>query len=159
MSSLDERPFPTAALLGAGLLMVITVVGVGAIQLNKHFHPAAYAAPIDSGTPIASRELRFIDQGDGVNAYGGHVRVFDAITGRELPQLRASDGFVRAVLNSLNFERVKRDLRAPPVFQIVQWSDNHITVQDSITGKYVDVGEFGAGNKAVFLRFLPGKHA
>jgi putative photosynthetic complex assembly protein len=153
---MDDRPFPTAALIGAGLLIVTTVVGVGTIQLNKHFHHSSNAAPIDSGTVVASRDLRFIDQGDGVNAYAGHVRVYDAVTGFELAPLRDNDGFVRAVLNSLNYERTRSDVNAPPEFEIAQWSDNHITVQDRATGKFVDVGEFGSGNKAVFVRFLPG---
>jgi putative photosynthetic complex assembly protein len=155
LSSLDERPFPAAALVGAGMLVLSTVAGVGAIQLNKHFYHITNVVELDSGSPIVRRELRFDDQGDGVNAYAGHVRVFDATTGIELPPLRNSDGFVRAVLNSLNFERTKRDLNGLPVFELVRWSDNRITLQDRITGKFVDVGEFGPGNKAVFVRFLP----
>ncbi len=146
MSSLDERPFPTAALVGAGMLVLTTVAGVGAIQLNKHFYHITDVVELDSGSPIVKRELRFDDLGDGVNAYAGV----------EIPPLRSSDGFVRAVLNSLNFERTKRDLGGAPVFELVRWSDNRITLQDRTTGKFVDVGEFGPGNKAVFLRFLPG---
>jgi putative photosynthetic complex assembly protein len=146
LSSLDERPFPTAALVGAGMLVLTTVAGVGAIQLNKHFYHITDVVELDSGSPIVKRELRFDDLGDGVNAYAGV----------EIPPLRSSDGFVRAVLNSLNFERTKRDLGGAPVFELVRWSDNRITLQDRTTGKFVDVGEFGPGNKAVFLRFLPG---
>ncbi len=156
---MDDRPFPTAALIGAGLLVVTTVVGVGTIQLNKHFNHISNASPIDTGTPVVTRELRFVDQNDGVNAYAGNVRVFDATTGAELPPLRENDGFVRAVLNALNFERTKGDLSAPPVFELIRWSDNHITVRDRATGKFIDVGEFGSGNKAAFLRFLPDRQS
>ncbi len=151
MSSLDDRPFPTGALIGAGLLILTTVAGVGAIQISKHFAPAAQAY---GGSPVKVRALRFVDAGDGVSVFGGHVRVFDAATGAELPQLRDNDGFVRAVLNSLSFERTKRGIAAPPTFQLVQWSDNRVTLGDPATGAKVSIGEFGAKNKAVFMRFL-----
>jgi putative photosynthetic complex assembly protein len=152
LSSLDERPLPTPALVGAGLLVLTTIVGVGAIQLTKHFAPPHQATATE--TAIDTRDLRFVDQGDGVNAYGGHVRVYDAVTGNELPPLRESDGFIRAVLNSLNFERTKRNMDAPPVFQLIRWSGDKITLEDRATGARVNIGAFGNGNRAVFLRFF-----
>ncbi len=80
--------------------------------------------------------------------------MFDAATGIELPQLRDRDGFVRAVLNSLTYERTKLEVHAPPVFKLVRWSDNRITMSDSATGAHISLGDFGPGNKAVFLRFF-----
>ncbi len=157
MSSLDERPFPTAALLGAGLLVATTVVGVGALQLSKHYAPAQAVAAGPEAVALETRSLRFLDQGDGVNSYGGHVRVFDARTGVELPALRDSDGFIRAVLNSLNFERVKRSIDGPPIFEVARWPDGRMTMSDPVTRKSVNVGAFGGGNRSVFLRFFePG---
>ncbi len=154
MSSLDERPFPAAALVGAGLLILTTVAGVGIIQLQKHFAPASVASDAPGATAVQTRLLRFVDQNDGVAVYGGHVRVFDVATGAELPQLRDRDGFVRAVLNSLTYERTKRAVSAPPIFELVRWSDNRITISDSATGARISLGDFGPGNKAVFLRFF-----
>ena len=101
MSSLDDKPFPKGALLGAGLLVLTTVAGVGTIQLQKHFTHDGRGGPAMAAAPLQVRALRFVDQQDGVSIYGGHVRVFDAASGAELPQLRERDGFVRAVLNSL----------------------------------------------------------
>ena len=106
---------------------------------------------------MQSRTLRFVDQQDGVAIYGGHVRVFDAATNTELPQLRERDGFVRAVLNSLTYERTKTSVQAPPEFELTRWSDNKITIADKATGARINLGDFGPGNKSVFLRFLPAK--
>jgi putative photosynthetic complex assembly protein len=156
LSSLDDRPFPKAALLGAGLLVASTVAGVGAIQLHKHFsHVPLIASDIQVAQPVQLRALRFVDQQDGVAIYGGHVRVFDAVTNAELPQLRERDGFVRAVLNSLTYERSKNSVQAASVFELTRWSDNKITIADKATGAMINLGDFGPGNKAVFLRFLP----
>jgi putative photosynthetic complex assembly protein len=151
LSSLDDRPFPTAALIGAGLLILTTVVGVGIIQFNKHNAPSVAT---ESAMPVETRDLRFVDEGDGVSVYGGHVRVFDAATGAEFPQLRDSDGFIRAVLNSLAFERTKRGVSAPPIFELAYWPDNRVTVQDPATGARISLGAFGDRNKAVYLRFF-----
>jgi len=152
LSSLDQRPFPKMALLGAGMLALTTVVGVGAHQLIKHFSPTAEVA--DYGTQIQARRLRFIDQGDGISSFGGHVRVFDATTGRELAQLKESDGFVRAVLNSLAFERTRSGAGGDTVFELASWSSHKLTLKDTATGASVSLGQFGAGNTAAFLRFL-----
>jgi putative photosynthetic complex assembly protein len=154
LSSLDDRPFPTAALFGAGLLVFTTVAGVGTIQLQKHFAHIPLTATADTATPLQSRTLRFVDQKDGVSVYGGHVLVFDAATGAQLPQLRERDGFVRAVLNSLAYQRTKLQVNAPPVFTLSRWPGNKITIEDKTTGAQINLGDFGPGNKAVFLRFF-----
>ncbi len=156
MSSLDDRPFPKAALIGAGLMIAVTVAGVGAIQLNKHF---ARPVEIADGQALETRQLRFVDQGDGVNAYGGHVRVYDAVTGVELPPLRENDGFIRAVLNSLAFERTKGGISAAPVFHLVYWAGNRMTMEDPATGRHVVIGAFGPGNRSVFMRFFEHRDA
>ncbi len=156
MSALDDRPFPAGALIGAGLLVLSTVAGVGTIQLRKHFsHVPLIASDIQLAQPQQTRTLRFEDQKDGVAIYGGHVRVFDAATNEELPQLRERDGFVRAVLNSLAYQRTKTSVTAPPLFELTRWSDNKITITDKATGARINLGDFGAGNKSAFLRFLP----
>jgi putative photosynthetic complex assembly protein len=151
---MDDRPFPQAALIGAGLLILTTVVGVGTVQLQKHFAHIPLTPSVSSAGALQTRALRFVDQQDGVSVYGGHVRVFDAVTGVELPSLEESDGFVRAVLNSLAFERTKRGIEAPPVFELSRWPDNRLTMTDKTTGARINLGDFGSGNKSVFFRFL-----
>jgi hypothetical protein len=37
----------------------------------------------------------------------------------------------------------------------VRWSDNRLTMTDKVTGAQISLGDFGPGNKSVFLRFLP----
>ena len=151
MSSIVDRPIPTPAILGAGLLILTTVIGVAVIQLNKHFQPPA---TVDSGLATETRDLRFVDEGDGVTVYGGHVRVYDAATGAEFPQLRENDGFIRAVLNSLAFERTKRGISGPPIFELAYWPDSRITIKDLATGARISLGAFGEKNKTVYLRFF-----
>lgn len=134
-----------------------TVLGVGTIQFQKHLaHMPLRPASSLTGSPLEVRSLRFIDQQDGVSIYGGHVRVFDAGTGAELPPLREKDGFVRAVLNSMAYERSKSGIAAAPVFELARWPDNRLTLSDPASGARINLGDFGPGNKSVFLRFFPG---
>lgn len=160
MSSLDDRPFPTAALVGAGLLVLSTVAGVGALQLAKHFSPPAEEpSAVAADSVVKARVLRFVDAGDGASVYGGHVTVFDATTGTALPELRDNEGFIRAVLNSLAFERTKRGISADPVFKLASWSSNRMTLEDPATGARISLGAFGADNRSVFLRFFDQRGA
>lgn len=156
MSTRVNRPFPRAALLAAGAVLAITVAGVGAARISNGFKPPVEIA---NGTAVETRALRFVDQGDGVISYAGHVRVFDARTGTELPALKEDDGFVRAVLSGLAFERRKAGVTGEPVFNLVLWSSHRMTLEDPATAKHVVLGAFGADNKAVFLRFLEHKDA
>ncbi len=151
MRALDERQIPITALVAGGLVIITTVLGV---KLHVERDPPAMRQEAMTASLVQSRPLRFVDEGDGVSVYGGHVRVFDANTGAELPQLRENDGFIRAVLNSLTFERTRRGVSGPPVFELASWSDYRVTLTDKLTGAHVSLGEFGEKNKAVFFRFL-----
>ena len=57
MSSMDDKPFPRAALLGAGLLILSTVAGVGTIQLQKYHAGTLRAASTTSRKPGANRSM------------------------------------------------------------------------------------------------------
>jgi putative photosynthetic complex assembly protein len=153
MSALDDRPFPRGALIGAGLLAVVTIAGVGLHQAQKFeggFERQAEVAPV-----LQSRTLRFVDGGGGVNAFGGRVSVYDAVDGAKIADLVETDGFIRTVLNSLAFERTKSRITADTVFTIVLRADRHLTLEDPLTGQSVNLGAFGGANRTVFLRFLP----
>lgn len=151
MSAPKDRPFPIIPLVAAFLVMFDTIVGVHVYQAR---HPHPQDARIDSAGIVRSRDLRFVDSGDGVSVYGGHVAVYDAVTGAAYRPLRENDGFIRAVLNSLSFERTKRAVNADPVFRLTYWSDGKVTLQDLATGKHVGLGQFGTRNEAVFMRFF-----
>lgn len=151
MSAPKDRPLPIIRLVAALLVMFDTIVGVHVYTVR---HPRSEVGPVNTASVVRSRDLRFIDSGDGVSVYGGHVAVYDAATGAAYPPLRENDGFIRAVLNSLSFERTKRSLDAAPVFRLTYWSDKKVTLQDLATGKHVGLGQFGTKNEAVFMRFF-----
>lgn len=153
MSAPSHRPLPILRLLAAFLVMFDTVVGVHVYTAR---HPRPTVTQISTASVVKSRNLRFVDSGDGVSVYGGHVAVYDAVTGAAYLPLRENDGFIRAVLNSLSFERTKRSMNAAPIFRLTYWSDKKVTLQDLATGKHVGLGQFGPKNESVFMRFFAG---
>jgi putative photosynthetic complex assembly protein len=155
MSSLDERPFPRAALMGAAGLVLFTVLGVGLHQHLKFSAGTQATAITDVSPVIASRPLKFVDEGGGATAFGGHVSVFDPATGAHIADLVPSDGFIRAVLGGLNYERVKQHVQADTVFTLTARANGRMTLDDPLTGTAINLGAFGAANRAVFLKFLP----
>jgi putative photosynthetic complex assembly protein len=151
VSAPKDRPLPVIPLVAAFLVMFDTIVGIKIYQAQ---HPRPAVVAIDSSTVLRTRDLRFVDSGDGMSVYGGHVSVYDAKTGAAYPPLRENEGFIRAVLNSLSFERTKRSVNAAPIFRLTYWSDKKVTLEDLATGKHVGLGQFGAKNEAVFMRFF-----
>lgn len=155
MSALDDRPFPRSALLGASGLVLMTVLGVGLHQHLKFSAGPQPAQMADASPVVAARSLKFVDGGGGVTAFGGKVSVYDGVSGDHVVELVQSDGFIRAVLNSLAYERTKRNLTADTVFTLSAHADGRLILEDPITGKAVNLGAFGAANRDVFRKFLP----
>ncbi len=155
MSALDERPFPRGALLGATGLVALSIFGVGINQIVKFSAPPGQSAEASLGPVRQARDLKFVDEGGGVTAFGGAVAVYDVATEAFIGNLTATDGFIRVVLNSLKFERTKLAIPGANVFRLVERVGGHLTLEDPATGRSVNLGAFGPDNRAVFFKFLP----
>lgn len=151
MSIMADHPFPPAALRAAGLVMLGSLVFVGCVQWHKFHSPPAQ---IDAAAPLRARMLRFVDLNDGMTSYGGHVQVTDIATGKPFAALAENEGFVRAALNALAFERHKAGLAGPLELRLALWPDGSLTLEDPTLSRVVHVSDFGAGNRAAFIRFL-----
>jgi putative photosynthetic complex assembly protein len=151
MSSLDERPFPRGALIGAGLLIASSLAGVGLYQYTKFSHPPSPGA-IDESQIVQSRDLRFF--GD---PRSGPMIVYDAVTGEKIADLRPNDGFVRTVLVSMAFDRGRQGITSEPTYRLLEWADSRITIEDTTTKIRMNIGAFGTESKAVFGRFFANK--
>ncbi len=148
MSSLDERPFPRGAIIGAGLLIGLSMVMVGAAQLYKFSSPPV-AKPAPTAEEIAERrDLRFVE----VN--GVAVQAIDATTGAKVVDLVESDGFIRVILQGLAFDRNRMGKREEPVFTLTHWTDGRISIEDKTTGISINLGAFGEYNKSAFRKLL-----
>jgi putative photosynthetic complex assembly protein len=145
MSAMDKDPFPRGALIGAGALvgfsLVLTAVGRLAM-LNA-------PPPLPPPAPAQSVALRFADASDG----GVIVR-----DGRDNHLVAAlapgTNGFVRGVMRGLVHERKARGIGTAPPFVLSRWNDGHLALEDSATGRQIDLDAFGSGNKEAFVQLL-----
>lgn len=147
MSALDRDPFPRAPLLAGAALICITILTVAGVQIAKPYLPAP--PTLEDRLDIkTSRDLRFDRLEDG------SILAVDGASGNAIGTLSDTDGFIEAVLRAFAFERRRQGLYDEPVYRLVRWSDNRVTVQDLGTGKRVNLTAFGPDSMAVFARYL-----
>jgi putative photosynthetic complex assembly protein len=152
MSGHGNVAFPKGALWGAaaliGFTMAVTVaVRVGALPEVANPPAMREAASV---TLVSRRDLHFLDRADGA------VVVTDLKGAPVATIMPASEqGFVRGVLRGLARERRLKDVGPDAPFRLELWSDNGLTLTDLGTGRQIELGAFGATNRAAFAVMLP----
>jgi putative photosynthetic complex assembly protein len=137
----QHNDVPRGAILGAGALILMTLLAVAAVRLSG----------IDIREPeaptFAARELRFDDRPDG------SIVVLDA-SGRTVRTITGEAGFVRGVLRALARERMRRGLGPEQPFQLTAHTDGRLVLRDPLTDERIGLEAFGAANAAVFAQLL-----
>lgn len=80
------------------------------------------------------------------------VTVLDE-TGAVLADM-AHGGFVTVIQNGLQRERLRHSLPADLPVRVVEYANGRLTVHDDHTGWSVELGNFGADNRAAFERLM-----
>ena len=151
MSAIDAEPFPRPALLAVGALLAVTLLGTAAVRIARVAAPppAAEAPPA-----AAAVSLTFADRADG------SIRVADAATGAEVAVLAPdTNGFIRGVMRGLARDRISRHIGEAPPFRLSQDRAGKLWLQDTATGRLIDLEAFGEGNRASFLALLKSQGA
>jgi putative photosynthetic complex assembly protein len=144
MTNAPANRIPRAALLGAGSLVVGSLLLVGFARLTG-YRPAQP----DASRIVASSELRFEDRADGA------VLVYSSPQDHLIDTLPpGTNGFVRGVLRGLVRERRADLIGAAPPFRLTRWADGRLSLDDPSTGRHVDLEVFGPTNAAAFAHIL-----
>lgn len=144
-----DRPLPRATLIGAGALIAFTVLSVAVARIAP---PEAAAA--STVAQLQSRDLRFLDRADGA------VAVFDPADASPVAVLAAgSNNFIRGALRGLARERKRQEIGAEPPFRLTLWADGRYTLQDTATGRTIDLRAFGPTNAQAFASLLQAAEA
>jgi putative photosynthetic complex assembly protein len=148
MSALDHEPFPRGALIAAFSLIGFSLVATTAVRLTRINAPPA---PITASAtaPSLSVDLRFSDEPDG------SIQVRDNRTARMVATLQpGTNGFIRGVMRGLARERISRGIGQAPPFRLSQDRSGALWLQDTATGRLIDLESFGTGNRDAFLQLL-----
>ncbi len=147
MSHIDTEPFPKGALIAAaGVLSLALATTTAARLTHLSAPPPASAAP----HAVQAVSLRFADRADGA------IVVSDARSGAPVATLAPdSNGFVRGVMRGLARDRISRRIGAEPPFLLSRDAGDRMWLQDTATGRLIDLQAFGEDNRASFAAFLP----
>jgi putative photosynthetic complex assembly protein len=140
---------PRGALIGAGVLVVSSLLMVGVARITGYGPARPPASAV-----VESYDLRFDDREDGaVLIYDTEDRLTDT-----LPP--GTNGFVRGVLRGLVRERRADHIGPMPPFRLTRWADGRLSLDDPSTGRHVDLEVFGPTNAGAFADILiaAGRH-
>lgn len=146
MSAIDREPFPKGALIAVGAMLCFSVAATAFARYERLYGPQP---PVTNARPWTFVDLNFVDGTDG------SVLVRESGTGKLVMALPpGGDGFVRGVMRGLARDRLSRGVGPTPPFRLAEWEKGHLTLQDSATGRVIDLDAFGPSNRESFARFL-----
>ena len=149
MSAIEHEAFPRGALVATAALLGVTLAGTAAVRLARVSGPAL---PISAPAAVAAVDLRFADAPDG------SIRVSDARSGAQVSTVAPGvGGFVRGVMRGMARDRLARHIGQAPPFRLSRDGAGQLWLQDTATGRLIDLEAFGAGNRAAFAAFMPSR--
>lgn len=141
----SDRPFPLFPLLGAGGLILISLLSVGWVRWYDV--PAGQQAPVVE--TLRSKSLFFVDRPSG------EVDVREAGSDELIAVLPVGEhGFIRSTLRGMARARKARGVGAETPFTLEQRKNGQLLLIDPVTGQAIDLWAFGAVNARSFADFL-----
>lgn len=133
--------FPKSALIGAGLMIALTITaaatarwtGFGALHMATH-------------GVVQAVDLTFDDRpGGAIEVRGTEDRLI--LEG-------GTNGFVRGVLRGLARDRKVHGIGPDVPFRLVRRVDGRLVLEDPATSRALDLGAYGSENAGAFARLL-----
>ncbi|WP_375409574.1 photosynthetic complex assembly protein PuhC [uncultured Methylobacterium sp.] len=132
-----------AGLLGFAVLAVF-VGREGGVGLT-HMAPAR---------AVEAMEIRADDEADG------SIAIREDRTGRLVATVeKGQDNFIRATLRGFAQSRLREGLTREKPFRLTRFDDGSLELDDTLTGRKVNLGAFGPTNAQAFARLMPATHA
>ena len=143
-SAHDDKSIPRPLLIGAALLVIITMVSAGTGRLT-----GVGTTMTPTSEVVQARSLQFADRTDG------GVDVTDVTTGTSVYVVPpGTNGFLRGVLRGMSRTRKLENVGPEPAYTLTRWADGRLSLADPSTGREVNLEPFGPTNYRVFAKFL-----
>lgn len=133
--------FPKGALIGAGLMIALTVTAAATARWTGFgaLHMATHGA-------VETVDLVFEDRPGGAIAVRG--------TAESLVLEGGTNGFVRGVLRGLARDRKLHGIGPDVPFRLIRRVDGRLVLEDPATSRALDLGAYGSENAGAFARLL-----
>lgn len=142
-----ERPFPRSLLIAGGALLLASLGLAAAARYGDIGTSRAVHAPI-----VEQRAFTVADRTEG------GVLLRDAQDGRVIATIEPGDGgFIRGVLRGFARDRRAAQFSSTDSFLLARRSDGLLTIEDTSTGRIVELEGFGATNREAFAKLLPSR--
>jgi putative photosynthetic complex assembly protein len=145
MSSRPSNQIPLYRPLGV-IAVLLAIMAVIAFARRNGLHDGVQP----HATPVRTADLLMQDNQDG------SVTVTQAGTGRLVTTwLPKTNAFVRVLLTGLVRERRREGEGSHAIpFHLTRWSDGRLTVDDTATGRLIELEAFGHTNEDAFAELL-----
>lgn len=140
----DSKRFPKTALIGAALLIGISISFAAFARLS-----GVGVSKVQTTTPAVQRDLRFVDGKDG--SVEVHAAADDTLVAVLPP---GTSGFVRVVMRGLASDRKRLGGSDDQPFRLTRWDDGRLSISDPVTRKVVHLDGFGQPNRQAFAQLL-----
>lgn len=141
----EQGPIPTAAIMGAGALVLFTVLAVGVGRVGGVGLSHMPDSPV-----TASVSLAVADRADGA------ILVEDAATHRLIETIEpGKENFMRATLRGFAQARLRAGYGREQPFVLTSYANGSLALSDETTGRRVNLEAFGPDNAGAFARLLP----
>lgn len=139
-----DGPIPATALIGAGALILFTVLAAGAGRVS-----GLGLTRMPETATVDRLALTVADRPDGA------ILLKDAATGRPVDTVEPGTGnFVRATLRGFAQARLRAGYTPEKPFLLTRYADGSLTLSDETTGRVVNLGAFGLENARGFAKIL-----
>jgi putative photosynthetic complex assembly protein len=143
MSHDHSEKIPRGALIGAAGLISIAILATLAARVM------GTPSMVPESSAVVARDLRFEDTADGA------VDVYDTATKTTISTLTpGSNAFLRATLRGLASQRKREGIGDKIPFRLTAWADGRLTIDDTTTGRHVELEAFGETNAGAFAALL-----
>jgi len=133
------------------LVLLTSLVTTAWYSQNRE--PQAQARHVDRGDVLQSRQLFFRDA-------KGQVIVEDAHNNSTIAVITiGEDGFMRSVMRGLARQRIAAGYDDSIPFELTSWKTGYLSLNDPVTGRFIELTAFGPDNAGAFARLLNNKES
>jgi putative photosynthetic complex assembly protein len=133
-----------------GVLVLTVIASLSATAwFASNSAPLSQAKDVNRGQMLTTRALLFQD------ADGGRVIIKDAHDESTVAVLTTGqDGFMRSVMRGLARQRLASGHDDSVPFELTSWESGYLSLNDPVTGRFIELTAFGPDNAKAFARLL-----